>query len=268
MHLTFVGGGNMTTAMIGGLTKEEMPLVIQVVDHNPDKLTQLVKKFGIVPLSSLPECFSSYDIVILAVKPQNLKDVSTALRKKLNGALVVTVAAGINTQTLSRWLNTTRIVRVMPNTPAMIGKGISGLYASAGLRESDRQRVDVIMSAVGSIIWLDNEEKIDDITCLSGSGPAYVFYFIESMLEAAQQIGFDPVSARQVVLATFEGAIELAKISEGTIAQLRSHVTSKGGATERAIARFEQDGVKPIIIAGIKDCHARAIEMGQKLSQE
>ena len=267
MQITFIGGGNMATAIIGGLCQQGGHR-IHVVDPNTAKLEELEKDFGVSSSGSLPETFSADDIIVLAVKPQQLKEVCLALAPRLNGGMVLSIAAGIRCDAMARWLGSERIVRVMPNTPAMVGKGVSGLYAASGVGAADRENAQTIMQAAGITVWLDKEAGIDDITCVSGSGPAYVFYFIESMIEAAEQAGFAAEEARRLVLATFDGAVELARQSPLPVATLRTNVMSKGGTTERAIARFEAEGVKAAIIAGAMDCRDRSIEMGQQLSQD
>ncbi|WP_434631624.1 pyrroline-5-carboxylate reductase [Chromobacterium sp. CV08] len=267
MQITFIGGGNMAGAIIGGLAAQGGHR-IHVVEHQQDKLDQLAASFGCSGGQALPERFSAADAVVLAVKPQQLRELCLALAPRLNGALVVSIAAGIRLDALRRWLGSERIVRVMPNTPALVGKGVSGLYADAAVPAADREAAEAIMRATGLTVWLRDEAGIDDITCVSGSGPAYVFYFIESMIEAAAQAGFDEAQARELVLATFDGAVELARQSPLPVATLRQNVMSKGGTTERAIARFEADGVKAAIVAGAMDCRERSIEMGQQLSQE
>ncbi|HJV06071.1 MAG TPA: pyrroline-5-carboxylate reductase [Chromobacteriaceae bacterium] len=267
MQITFIGGGNMATAIIGGLVKQGGHS-LHVVDPNADKLTYLYREFGAVGSHDLPDSFTASDVVVLAVKPQQLKEICLQLASRLNGAQVVSIAAGIRIEALAHWLQTERIVRVMPNTPAMVGKGVAGLYAPAGLAESDRQAAETIMQAAGITVWLPEESGIDDITSVSGSGPAYVFYFIESMIEGAQQVGFSADEARRLVLATFDGALELARQSPLPVATLRQNVMSKGGTTERAIQRFEAEGVKAAIVAGALDCRDRSIELGQQLSRD
>ncbi|POB00240.1 pyrroline-5-carboxylate reductase [Chromobacterium sinusclupearum] len=267
MQITFIGGGNMAGAIIGGLARQGGHR-IHVVEHQQDKLDQLAADFGCSGGQTLPASLSANDVVVLAVKPQQLRELCLELAPRLNGALVVSIAAGIRLDALRRWLGSGRIVRVMPNTPAMVGKGVSGLYADAAIAAADRQAAEIIMRAAGLTVWLDDETGIDDITCVSGSGPAYVFYFIESMIEAALKAGFAEAQARELVLATFDGAVELARQSPLPVATLRQNVMSKGGTTERAIARFEAEGVKAAIIAGAMDCRERSIEMGQQLSQE
>ncbi|MBV8048395.1 MAG: pyrroline-5-carboxylate reductase, partial [Paludibacterium sp.] len=208
------------------------------------------------------------DVVVLAIKPQQLKALCLELAPRLGGALVVSIAAGIRSEALARWLDSDRVVRSMPNTPSMVGKGVTGLFAAPAVSLADREAAQTILASVGAVVWMDQERGLDDITCVSGSGPAYVFYFIEAMMQAARQVGFDDDAARSLVLDTFDGAVALARQSPLPIDQLRSNVTSKGGATERAIARFDQGDVKAAIVAGAMDCRARSIEMGQQLSQD
>lgn len=267
MQITFIGGGNMAAAIIGGLVGSGEHH-IRVVELHEDKRTQLQQQFGVEPLAELPAQFAANDVIVLAVKPQALREVCLALAPKLGGALVVSIAAGIRADALARWLGSERLIRVMPNTPAMVGKGVSGLYAAANVGEADRDAATRIMQAVGTTTWLQQESGIDDITSVSGSGPAYVFYFIESMIEAAVQAGFSDDEARRLVIATFDGAVELARQSPLPVATLRQNVMSKGGTTERAIFRFEAEGVKQAIIAGAMDCRARSVEMGEELSKD
>lgn len=269
MKVTFIGGGNMASAIIAGLVQQPGHR-IQVVDPSAEKRAALGEKYGAHPLETLPALIDRDEIVVLAVKPQNLKEVCVDLAARLNGALVLSIAAGIGVAAIARWLGGhQRIIRVMPNTPAMIGQGVSGIYVPAeGVEAHDGDHAFAIMGAVGLTVALKAESGIDDITCVSGSGPAYVFYFIEAMIEGAVKYGFSPEDARRLVLATFQGAVSLAGASEQEIATLRQNVTSKGGTTERAILRFEQEGVKAAIVAGMDDCRARSVEMGQQLSKD
>jgi len=268
MNITFIGGGNMAAAIVAGLAREGGHR-IRVVEPDAAKGAQLAADYGVAALESAPAAFGQDEVVVLAVKPQVLREVCTQLAGKLDGALVVSIAAGIRADALSSWLSGhSRIVRVMPNTPAMVGKGMSGLFAAPGVGEADRAAAETVMRAVGDTLWLDDEAGIDDITCISGSGPAYVFYFMESMMEAATAAGFDEAEARRLVLATFDGAVELARNSLLPVATLRQNVMSKGGTTERAIARFDAEGVRAAIKAGAEDCRLRSIEMGNELGQD
>jgi pyrroline-5-carboxylate reductase len=267
MLITFIGGGNMAGAIISGLVRTGGHR-LAVVEPNADKCAELVARFGVEAGGELPARFGPDQIVVLAVKPQQLKEVCLALAGRLDGALVISIAAGIRYQALARWLGSERIVRVMPNTPALVGRGVSGVFAPDTLAASDIEAAQTVMRSVGSVQRLAQESGIDDITAVSGSGPAYVFYFIESMIEAARDVGFDAATARELVLSTFEGAAALARDSDLDVAQLRQNVMSKGGTTERAILRFEEEGVKQAIVAGAMDCRARSVELGQQLSQD
>ncbi|AXK38906.1 pyrroline-5-carboxylate reductase [Crenobacter cavernae] len=267
MKITFIGGGNMAGAILAGLARQGGH-VLQVVELDAAKREQLARDYGVAAFGAAP-AFAADEVVVLAVKPQQLKAVCEGLAERLNGALVLSIAAGVRVDALSRWLGGhARIVRIMPNTPAMVGRGVSGIYAPQGLAEADAQTAATVMQAVGDVVSLPSETGIDDITAVSGSGPAYVFYFIEAMIAGAVKQGFDAATARALVLGTFDGAVELARQSPLDVATLRQNVTSKGGTTERAIARFEQEGVKAAIAAGMDDCRARSIELGQLLSQD
>jgi pyrroline-5-carboxylate reductase len=267
MRITFIGGGNMAGAIISGLAQQGGH-ELRVVDHNENKLVQLQQKHGTQGMQEIPAVFDPDEVVVLAVKPQQLKALCLQLGGRLNGALVLSIAAGIRSDALARWLASERVIRAMPNTPAMVGKGMSGLFASAHLSAQDRDAAQSIMQAVGQVLWVEQEDGIDDITCVSGSGPAYVFYFVEAMMQAARERGFSEEDARNLTLSTFDGAIELARTSPLSVSTLRENVTSKGGTTERAIMRFEQEKVKAAIVAGAMDCRARSIELGQQLSQD
>lgn len=268
MHITFIGGGNMATAIIAGLTKAR-GCQISVVEPNADKRAQLAQQFGVTTQEQLPVYFGSGQIVVLAVKPQQLREVCGGLASRLDGALVLSIAAGVGVSALSRWLDGhERIVRIMPNTPAMIGKGVAGLYAPRGVDEQDRDAAQRIMAAAGSTVWLDEESGIDDITAISGSGPAYVFYFIESLYQAATELGFTPKQARQLSIETVLGAARLAALSEEPASVLRERVTSKGGTTEAALRAMAEHGLKEAIIAGTKAANARGGELADLLGKD
>jgi pyrroline-5-carboxylate reductase len=203
------------------------------------------------------------------VKPQHTREVAGALGPLAGSALVLTIAAGIRVRDLSRWLGGHgRIVRAMPNTPALALAGMTGLYAGPEVRAEDRERADSIMSAAGSTLWVEDESRIDAVTAISGSGPAYVFYFIESLEEAAAQLGFDAGGARHLALETFRGAVKLAAESAEPVATLRARVTSKGGTTERALALLDEHGVRASIVAAAHAAAERSRELGEALGQD
>jgi pyrroline-5-carboxylate reductase len=183
--------------------------------------------------------------------------------------VVLTIAAGIRLADLSRWLlGYRRLVRAMPNTPALIGAGISALYALPGVDGDGRARAAAVLEAVGSTLWCEGEDELDAVTAVSGSGPAYVFYFLEALEDAARELGFAPAEARRLAYATFSGAIRLAEQSDSEPALLRAQVTSKGGTTERALAVLDEAAVKAAIIAAVKAAALRAKELGAILGDE
>jgi pyrroline-5-carboxylate reductase len=206
---------------------------------------------------------------VIAVKPHNVRAVALELASALRRQVVLTIAAGIRLSDLSRWLGGyRRLVRAMPNTPALIGAGIAGLFAMPGVDAEGRARAAAVLDAVGATLWCEREEDLDAVTAVSGSGPAYVFYFMEALDAAARELGFAPEEARRLALATFSGAARLAEQSDSEPALLRAQVTSKGGTTERAIAALEDARVKDAILAAVKAAAARAREMGEQYGGE
>jgi pyrroline-5-carboxylate reductase len=204
------------------------------------------------------------------VKPQIAKDVAVSLAPHLNASqLVISIVAGIRADDLSRWLGGhARIVRTMPNTPALIGMGVTGLVALGGVDEAGRELASQVLGAVGQTVWFDDETKIDAVTAISGSGPAYVFYFIEALQEAARQLGMDEEQGRALAVATFTGAAQLAAQSGEPASVLRERVTSKGGTTAAALAAFDAQGVKAAIVRGALAADARAKEMGVEFGKQ
>jgi pyrroline-5-carboxylate reductase len=267
MKIAFIGGGNMAAALIGGLIKRGVAAAdLYAIDPNEDARQRNEQQFGIRTGATADAALASYDAIVLAVKPQILKSVAEALAPFVNASqLAISVVAGIRSSDLSRWLNGhARIVRVMPNTPALIGMGVAGLAATASVDESGRALASQVLGAVGETVWFDDEAKIDAVTAISGSGPAYVFYFIEAMQEAARQLGMDEQQGRALAIATFTGAAQLAAQSDEPASVLRERVTSKGGTTAAALASFEASGVKEAIVKGALAADARAREMGKE----
>jgi pyrroline-5-carboxylate reductase len=270
MKIAFIGGGNMAAALIGGLIKRgTSPADLYAIDPNDDARQRNEQQFGIRTAAAADAALASYDAVVLAVKPQILKSVAEALAPHLNASqLAISIVAGIRSDDLSRWLNGhQRIVRVMPNTPALIGMGVAGLAATAGVDEAGRALASQVLGAVGDTVWFDDEAKIDAVTAISGSGPAYVFYFIEAMQEAARQLGMDEAQGRALAVATFTGAAQLAAQSGEPASVLRERVTSKGGTTAAALASFDASGVKEAIVRGALAAEARAREMGEEFGK-
>lgn len=267
MNITFIGGGNMASAIIGGLLQcnwdRHQLRVVEIMAATREKLEQIyrVQTFASVSAESLQA-----DCVVLAIKPQQMREAAAQLAPLISNALVITIAAGIRGADLSRWLgNHQRIVRVMPNTPALVLAGVSGLYAMPGVNAEDRQHAASIMGAVGETVWVEREEDIDVVTAVSGSGPAYVFYFIEALEQAARDLGMCASAARQLAISTFTGASKLAAQSAEDTATLRARVTSKGGTTERAIASMENDNIKAAIVRAVKAAAERSRELGDEL---
>ncbi|MFL6674271.1 MAG: pyrroline-5-carboxylate reductase [Massilia sp.] len=268
MKITFIGGGNMASALLAGLVgKLAAPADIHVVDPSPEALERLAASFGVGTAPRIDQRVAAADVVVLAVKPQQMREVAAQLLPHLaRQPLVLSIAAGIRGADLSRWLGGYRaIVRCMPNTPALIGMGITGMVAMAGASEQQRSAADSILRAVGTTVWLDDEALIDPVTAVSGSGPAYVFYFLEAMQQAATELGLSAQQGRELALATFRGAAQLAVQSEEPVEVLRQRVTSKGGTTHAAIASMEQAGVKQAIVAAMKAAAARGRELGDEL---
>lgn len=270
MKITFIGGGNMATALIGGLQRQAPGLhQIAVVEPDEAKCRQLEQEFQVRAAMNM-QLAGGCDVLLLAVKPQQLREVAQQLQGLLSpSTLVISIAAGIRLQDLQRWLGGhARLVRVMPNTPALVGAGVSGIYAVPAVDQAGRDAAAAILSAVGSIVWLDEEAQIDAVTAVSGSGPAYVFYFLESLQEAAERQGFDAATARQLALETFAGAIRLAQDSPEAPATLRARVTSKGGTTERAISIMETAGIKTSIAEAVDGAAERSRELAQVLGAD
>jgi len=269
MNITFIGGGNMASALIAGLLQKGFKAAsINVVEIAPEGRARLEASYGVHTYADLsPEAVAT-DILVLAVKPQQLCDLAARLRGLLGRQLVISIAAGIRSADLSRWLGGYGlVVRAMPNTPAMVMAGVSGLYAMPAVSEEQRRQAEEILGAVGSTLWLADETRMDAITAISGSGPAYVFYFIEAMQQAAHELGFTPEEARRLSIETFVGAAKLAAGSDEDAATLRARVTSKGGTTERALQTMEAAAVKQEIVRGVLAAAARSRELGEELGK-
>ncbi|MTV38301.1 pyrroline-5-carboxylate reductase [Duganella radicis] len=270
MKIAFIGGGNMAAALIAGLAdKLTAGANIHVVDPNVDALARLRLQYGVATAPAADAAVSAADVIVLAVKPQSMREVTAQLLPLIDQRkqpLVISIAAGIRSADLSRWLGGYgAIVRCMPNTPALIGKGITGMAATAGVSAAQVKAADDILRAVGPTVWLDDESKIDAVTAVSGSGPAYVFYFIEAMQQAAEEMGLTAEQGKQLALATMAGATQLAEQSNEAVPVLRERVTSKGGTTYAALTSMENSGVKAAIITAMKAAAARGKALGDEL---
>ena len=277
LKIAFIGGGNMASALISGLAgKLTAGANIRVIDPNPAALEALHAQFGVDTAPSMAVGLAGFDVIVLAVKPQSMREVAVQLLPQLTACLehggqplILSIAAGIRGIDLSRWLGGySAIVRCMPNTPALIGLGITGMVAAGTVSTQQKQAADAIMSAVGATVWLLDETLIDPVTAVSGSGPAYVFYFIEAMQQAALEMGLSNEQGTQLALATFVGAAQLAAQSTDPVALLRERVTSKGGTTHAALVCMEQAGVKQAIVDAVKAAAQRGKELGEQLGAD
>lgn len=270
MKILFLGGGNMANALIGGMVKQGFTAAdIHVIDPGAEARLSLEQTYAVNCHSDAKTAPEAPDVLLLAVKPQQMRDAVAPLVGKLGNALVISIAAGLDMTALSRWLGQyPRIVRSMPNTPALIGKGITGLCAMPAVDEDGKKLAEQILRAVGTTVWIDDESQMDAVTAISGSGPAYVFLFIESLQQAAQDLGFNQDQARQLAIETVQGAAALAAASEETAAILRERVTSKGGTTEAALKVMADKGVKEGIVAGCQAAASRGRELGKLLGDQ
>jgi len=269
MNICFIGGGNMAKALIGGLIKRGYaPSKLRIVELDKQRCEVLHTEFAVRATVDISDAVSHCETIILAVKPQQLREACAQLQPLLKGQLVISIAAGIRTRDIVSWLGTQNLVRAMPNTPALIRHGVTGLYALPTVKEQECQRAESILEAVGTTLWVNEEQLLDGVTAISGSGPAYVFYFIEAMQQAARELGMDEAQARQLVLDTFIGASKLADSSQEGVEVLRSRVTSKNGTTERALLSMEAHKVKQHIIAAAHAAAARSKELGDELGKD
>ena len=275
-HITFIGGGNMGRALISGLLASGFTSnQLSVVEANAVTALKLHEDFGVQGIGALEQIafdFSKNNVVVMAIKPQDFNVVAKGLASKLKhatapGPLILSIAAGIRLQDMSRWLDHARCVRAMPNTPALIGKGITGLFADAAVNADDRQLAETICGAVGQSIWVAEEKLMDAVTAVSGSGPAYVFAFLEAMQSAGEKLGLDTENARKLAYATLEGATQLAHNSDEHAGVLRERVTSKGGTTAAALEVMKQHGWNEILEKAIDAANQRGKAMGDELGK-
>lgn len=269
MNICFIGGGNMATALIGGLLGKGFAAgQISVMEIDADSRARLQRDFAVRAVQSLAEGAANSDIIIFAVKPQQLRDAAQQAAPLLGGQLLISIAAGIRAGDLARWSGSQSIVRAMPNTPALIQSGMTGLYALPEVSATQRDQTQNILAAVGETLWLQDEAMLDAVTAISGSGPAYVFYFIEALQQAACELGFNVAEARRLSLATFLGASKLAAGSDEDAGVLRARVTSKNGTTERALLSMTANRVAEHIAQAAHAAAARAREMGDELGKD
>jgi len=267
--VAFVGGGNMASALIGGLVAAGRPLAdIVVVEPFEAQRDKLAHSFGVQAQPACDQRLARAGTVVWAVKPQLFAEAAAPCAAFVGGALQLSVMAGIRTDAIARAVGLAAaqaaVVRAMPNTPALIGRGIAGLFATAAVSTAQRQRVEALLAPTGATMWLPQEADLDAVTAVSGSGPAYVFYLLEAMIDAAVQMGLGAEQGRRLAIATFDGAAELARRSNEPPEALRAQVTSKGGTTHAAIASLEADGVKAAFVKALRAAERRAQELGNE----
>lgn len=276
-HITFVGGGNMGRALISGLLTNGFEAnQLSVVETNAITGIALHKDFGVQVIGALDQIafdFSKNNVVVMAIKPQDFNVIAKGLSSRLKhasapGPLILSIAAGIRIKDMSRWLDHERCVRAMPNTPALIGKGITGLFADAAVNQSDRTLAETICSAVGQTVWVNEEKLMDAVTAVSGSGPAYVFAFLEAMQSSGEKLGLDAATARKLAYATLEGATQLAHNSEDHAGVLRARVTSKDGTTAAALGILKQLDWHGTLEKAIDAASRRGKTMGEELGKD
>ena len=263
----FIGAGNMASSIIRGLTEAgKKPSSILVTDIDKEKLASLVTETCIKSASTKEICAFA-DVLVLAVKPQTMKAVCLEIANIGATQLMISIAAGIKATQLERWFdNETAIVRCMPNTPALIGEGATGLFANKLVTKTQKQLAQSIMEAVGLTVWLNNEKDIDTVTALSGSGPAYFFLLMEAMQDVAQELGLDREVAESLVSQTAVGASQLVRKTKESTVLLRKQVTSPGGTTERAVSEFEGGNLRGLVRNALIAAKDRSIELSEDLS--
>lgn len=263
--LAFVGGGNMAGAIFGGLLRSGWPPDrIAIVEPSAEQRARIAAAHpGVAVLGAADASLNVAEIVVWAVKPQSFADAAPPCAPHVGRALQLSVMAGVRSDALVRASGSERVVRAMPNTPALIGHGIAGLHARAAVGAADRAAVERVLAPTGSLLWFPNEDDLDAVTALSASGPAYVFYLIEAMIEAGTQMGLPADAARRLAQETVAGAARLAIQSDESPATLRERVTSKGGTTHAAITSLEADGVKAAVVRALLAARRRAEELGR-----
>ena len=262
--LAFIGGGNMANAIIGGLIQQgTQASQILVIEPQESARQQLMDKFHIRALPQASEALSQAGLVIWAVKPQVFKEAAQLAKPFCAAALHLSVAAGIRSDSIAHWLGSELVVRAMPNTPALVGLGQTGLFARSGVSASDQAWIERVVSTTGQYLWVKEEALLDAVTAISGSGPAYVFFFIEAMVQAGVQMGLSPQQAHQLAVGTFVGASELARSASESPAVLRERVTSKGGTTYAAISAMQASHMQSLFQDALEAARARAHELGE-----
>ncbi|GAC1354811.1 MAG: pyrroline-5-carboxylate reductase [Variovorax sp.] len=263
--IAFIGGGNMASAIIGGLLRDGLPSTqIDVVEPFAEARSRLQSKYGVSAKAQAGPHLARAGLVVWAVKPQTFREAARQVRDHVASALHLSVAAGIRSDSIAAWLGSERIVRSMPNTPALVGKGMTALFARPAVTAADRALVEQVVATTGESLWVEPESQLDAVTALSGSGPAYVFFFLEAMVQAGVEMGLTPQQAHRLAVGTFVGASELARASQDPPEVLRQRVTSKGGTTYAAITSMEADRIPAQFIKALHAAQVRARELGDE----
>ena len=264
-HIAFIGGGNMASAIIGGLLRQGWPPgALDVVEPFEPARARLAAEFGLTAQAQAGPTLARAALMVWAVKPQTFREAATAVRPHAPAALHLSVAAGIRSDSIARWLSTDRVVRAMPNTPALVGQGMTGLFGRPAVSPADRALAERALASTGALLWVDAEPQLDAVTALSGSGPAYVFYFLEAMREAGTAMGLSAEQAYALAVGTFRGGAALAAASQEPPEVLRERVTSKGGTTYAALTSLEAAGVKRAFVEALHAAQRRAGELGDE----
>ncbi|HSA91361.1 MAG TPA: pyrroline-5-carboxylate reductase [Burkholderiales bacterium] len=270
MKIAFLGGGNMATALVGGLiAKGTDPRSVTVVEVSPAARERLAERYPVQVATAPDARMQRCDVLVVAVKPQDAKSAVESIAGSAQGKLVISIAAGVTLQTLSRWLGGHRkLVRCMPNTPALIGAGIAGLYAAPEVSVQEKAAAESILAAVGEVVWVGEERLLDPVTAVSASGPAYVFWFIEQLAASAEKLGLSPEVSKKLALHTVLGAAKLAASSSEPPATLRKNVTSKGGTTEAALKVFDEEKLAERFMRAVEAASRRACELGREQGKD
>jgi len=270
MSVVFIGGGNMADALIGGMLKNGFAAdQLRAVDVSGDARRRLAEKYRVECFDEARKALRAGDVVVFAVKPQQMREAARFSGLKDNANLVISIAAGVTLGSLSRWLGGyARMIRAMPNTPALIGAGVAGLYALPGVSEAERKQAETILGAVGGTVWIEDEALMDAVTAVSGSGPAYVFWFIEQLAAAGENLGLAREISQKLAVETVLGSAKLAAQSADTPAVLRERVTSKGGTTEAALKAFEEQKLAERFLRAVEAARDRGTQLGAQLGRD
>lgn len=270
-NITFIGCGNMSRSLIGGLINNGVKTErLLATDPDAEQRQNITQQFGITTLENNEEAVANADVIVLAVKPQVMQQVVSSLANAVKGSskMLISIAAGVRLNSLTEWLGEpTAVIRIMPNTPSLIQAGAAALFANEHASDTQKNTAEAMMRSVGTAIWLETEDLMDTVTALSGSGPAYFFYFMEAMEKAATEMGLSNEHARLLTIETALGAAKMALLSASDLAELRKQVTSPGGTTEQALNTFQQGKLEELVKEAMSAAEQRSIELSQLLSE-